>query len=586
MDNERYKIINQINCKLYNKETPVIIDNFTTLEDLYTDKEVFSITIRNIGKKIIQYIAFNTEFYDDLGNVKDNKQYVFENLELKTNGEKNFICDFDSLKVDKKDMPKIIICKIRFETSEKIEKNLILEDLIDIDSLENLGNLKEQYKREIREINNSINITTKYHDYEKYWHCVCGNYYFNDMNNCPSCKIKKEDLEKITNKNYLEEKLKEYEQKQAEIREKTIQTVKKAGNKTIKITIIIIIAIIIGIIAFLIGKDIIIKDKLNKSDISSAIRIDNDVLNNYKDYIQKLIEKYENNNNIDEELKLINNINEYNLKGEYANKLIDVQYKYILKEYENKEYSNAYKYLDNVLNSDKYENDSNFLKIANEIKYYKALELIDNEDYENAKLLLENLEYEDSKNKLDIANYYIGKKYLNNKQYKEAKEIFEKINTPYLDSDELLKESKYNYVIEQFEKYKTNNSYEISTLKNILNEFNNVSNYKESNNYISEIEDALKWHGTWHNIAFGENYYYYYDIKFNYFTGTLTSQGLNSKKIETKYKKENDKFVDDFSVDVGTSNIYTSKDVLYLKGDNLIHRFTIGGSTDELKYKR
>lgn len=563
MDNERYKIINQINCKLYNKETPVIIDNFTTLEDLYTDKEVFSITIRNIGKKIIQYIAFNTEFYDDLGNVKDNKQYVFENLELKTNGEKTFICDFDSLKVDKKDMPKIIICKIRFETSEKIEKNLILEDLIDIDSLENLGNLKEQYKREIREINNSINITTKYHDYEKYWHCVCGNYYFNDMNNCPSCKIKKEDLEKITNKNYLEEKLKEYEQKQAEIREKTIQTAKKAGNKTIKITIIIIIAIIIGIIAFMIGKDIIIKDKLNKSDIGSAIRIDNNVFNNYKDYIQKLIEKYENNKNIDEEIRLLNSINEYDLKGEYADKFIEIQYKYIIREYENKNYSNSYIYLNNILNNDKYKDDADLLKKSTEIKYYKALDFIDNEDYENAKQLLENIEYEDSKNKLDIAIYNIALKKYNNKLYSEGKELLKSMSAEYENSLEILKDCTYNIAISNYENYKNGKSVSEDKLKSILSDFKEVKEFKDTNNYISEIEEALKWEGKWYCQKDGLRYKSKYDISIDYYNKTLTDNNhkyyftIENDRMEIYYSMYNGNYSGHYNYAILSGDTFT-----------------------------
>ena len=579
MENERYKVINKIDYYLFNKEIPLIVTELNTSEDVYIGKEVLNVTVRNIGARIVKSIKFTFAFFDNLGNLKDKVEYNIENLELRTNMENSFTCNVDSVKIDKKDFPKVIINEMKFEKAEIDNNSYCLDIIKEIDLVQQLGNLKEQYKREVNDINTEVNVKAKYNNFEDYWNCVCGNYYFNDIDSCPKCKISKQKLEEITNEEYLKKKLDEYEKRQAEIREKTINEAKKVGNKTAKIAIIIAIAIVIGVIAFFVGKDIMVKNMLKESNVSGAVRLNNNVLSSYKDYLNKLIDDYDTANKIDEELKLLENISEYSTDSTYSKKFIEVQYKYVLKEYESKNYENAYKYLDNVLKSDKYKKDEDLSKKAVEIKYNKALKYIDKEKYEEAKQLLENMEYEDSKSRLDICNYHLASIKLKNKNYKEAKEQFESMNAPYENSEELLKDAKYNYAIQRYEKYKKDNSYEISTLESIKDEFVGISGYKDAKKYLDDLTEALKWHGVWHNTAFGEEYYYHYDIKFNYFTSTLTSSGISGKKVDTKYEKSGDKYVWSMSV-VGNA---TMGETLSKQGDILIRD---SGSSTKLKYRR
>ena len=138
------------------------------------------------------------------------------------------------------------------------------------------------------------------------------------------------------------------------------------------------------------------------------------------------------------------------------------------------------------------------------------------------------------------------------------------MSAPYEDSDELLKEAKYNYAIERYERYKTNDSYSLSELEDIKNEFSNVSNYKDSNNYISEINEALKWHGTWHNILYSEESHYS-DVKFNYFTSKLT---LPNNIIYTGKGNNEITFIKD-----GNKYVYHGTfgdEILYKDGEQLV----------------
>lgn len=576
MTDDRYKIIKQVE-DVFISNIPLIVNKIVICKDLYTDKKIIKISIKNIGTKKINNAKLFIQFINNNGKEKERIDFVFNDIDLKNNQEEILEVNIEFKEINNNDMFKVVIYEIEIE-SQKESQEIVLNRVKREQSIFLQEKLGEQYKREISLISNKfINIKNQYEKFDKIWHCVCGNYSFEDINVCPECNLKREELEKITDKKYLENKLEEYEKKQAEIRDKTIKEAKRVGNKTLKIAIIVIVAVIIGIVAFLIGKDVFVKKMLKENNIEQAIRINNNVLNDYKDYIYNLIGEYDKNNDVDNEILLLSNINEYALDNEYADKYIEVQYKYIIKEYENENYENCYIYLEKVLENDKYKNDSELLEKATVIKYHKALSYIEQEEYEKAKEILINIEYSDSKSKLDITNYNIAKKKLNNKQYKEAKELFEQMNEPYEDSNELLKDAKYNYALERYEKYKTSNSYETSTLEQLRDEFSSIGEYKETIKYLSEISDALKWHGVWHNVAFGENYYYYYDIKFNYFTKTLTSHGLTGS-VDEKYEKDGDRFV---------SNSYISTSILYKQGEILVSTSQInGGSNTELKYKR
>lgn len=515
MSEDRYKVLRKITDTYFN-DIPVIVNDIVICTDLYTDKKIVKVSIKNIGDKTVRNFKMNLNFIDKEGKLKEKCVFLFNAVELKSNCMSELEVNLEFKEIDIEDDIKVIVNECDIEGLPKYQDEIELYKHKET-SLNDLGEIGEQYKREVSSFVSSFYVENKFENFGSVWHCACGNYCFEDIDVCPVCNSLKSDFERINSEQYLKEKLQEYK-KNREKKQKEIQdNAAKIGKNAVKIVILCIISIIIGRIVFLIGRDLIVKNAIKDNDIGKAIRLNDNALDKYDSYIEKLLLKYESDNDIDGEKELIDALLEYVLDDRYSEKKLDIQYKLFFEELNNENYDNAFMYLEQLIHSEKYKSNANLLEKAKEVYYFKALEYIDSQKYEEAKNLLEKTDYADSETKMDIVYYYMAKKYFDNKQYKDAIELFEEIDTPYEDSSDLLMESRYNYLIERFEKYKTSDNYNLETLETIGNEFNEMSDYKESKNYYLEIEEALKWHGTWHNDVFGKNYYY--DITFNYFTG-------------------------------------------------------------------
>ncbi len=574
MEKERYEVIRKSNEEMYHKELPIIVKELNTAKDVYTGKEVIDITIRNIGNKTIKAVDFYIEFFDNLNTLKDKKQYTFENLELTINTETNFICDVNSTKVNMKDIPKIKIYEIRFADNEKITQEYVLEDLKNTDEVDKLGELANQYKREVKEIKSGINVKAYYHDFGDYWHCVCGNYYFKDVNTCPDCNIEKNKLVQITDKKYLTKRLEEYEKKQEEIKEKTIQGAKKVGNKTLKIAIIIVIAVIIGVIAFFIGKDMSVKSKIKANEFDSAAKLTENLYEKYAKYIYQLADQYANKGDLIKEYNILKATSDYvtqykgkdTLDEQFNDRYIDVMYQYFVKQYENKDYEECYSLLEILQNNEKYKDDETLLRASNEVKYNTSLKLIETQEYEQAINLLETIDesYEGRNEQIKEAKYLRGGYLFEGKNYTEANQYFEKM-LEYKDAKEKYKEGMYYLAKEKFEKYKENKTASYDKLNSILSDFKKAEDFSDTKKYISEITEALKWEGTWHN----QNKYLTaskYDIKIDYFNKRITYLSheyyfeMKNGRMEMYYSIISGEYSGHYNYAVLRNNIITIKD--------------------------
>lgn len=604
MAEDRYKILKQID-DVWANSVPIIVPQITILEDLYTGKKIVRVTIRNIGPKIIQFVKLSLAFLDNQENIKSEIECEYNNLDLKINQESTSEINLDFASFDLKNQIQITLHQMNFEKEEKLNSTTILKKMIK-NPLSNLDELDEQYKREIHKITSpKTTVNNKYEKSNGFWQCSCGNYYFDTIDICPNCKIEKLDFEKIGTKEYLENELNLYRKKQQEIKEETIKKAKTVGNHTLKIAIITGVAIILGIILVLVGKNAITKKLIKENKIDIALKLDSNLFSHYKDYMNDLANQYHTQNNYEQEAKLLKNVCEYALEEEYFSKLLEAQYQYILQQYDKQDYEKAYLYLEEVLTNAQYQTNEDLRNKATIIKYHVGLKEFEKGQYENAKNLLENLNYEDSEQKLDIAKYHLAKLKCENKEYKQAKELIESMKNPYEDSQNILQEANYGYAIwlidqekyedayrllvamkeykesqqhiytiatTQYNEFKNTNNDSLFYLNKIKDKFTMIAGYADASNFIAEIEEALKWHGTWHNAAFSSNVYYKYDIKCNYFKNTITVPGL-TKKVDIKLQKVGDKFVST-----------TGDTQFFRQGEYLIYQSDV--TTSGLKYIR
>ncbi len=241
MLNDRYKLLKTIN-DVFKNDVPIIITEIIIKEDSYTDKRIIETKIKNIGLQTINEVKLILEFIDYKENSKEKIPFIYENINLKNNCEISLEVNIEFKNIDLSNKIKVTISKIEFENTQKIEKEIELKQYNDSNLISDWREIGEQYKRELYSINNKqFDVKNKYEEFETIWHCACGNYCFDDIKICPECNISKEILHKITNEDYLKNKLKEYKEKQKEIEENTIKESKKIRKKILIITIIVII---------------------------------------------------------------------------------------------------------------------------------------------------------------------------------------------------------------------------------------------------------------------------------------------------------------------------------------------------------
>ena len=562
MSNDRYKILRKISDVFIN-DIPIIVNEIILSEDLYTNKKLIKTKIKNIGLNTVSEVKLLLEFLDNKGKVKEKIQFIYENIELRNNYETELEINIEFKNIDLNNDVKVIVSEMEIENAETTNKETVLEKHNEIDILSNWGDIGEQYKREVYSIaNKQVNIKNKYEKLNKIWHCTCGNYCFENIDICPNCNIKKDELEKIANEDYLKVKLEEYKKKQAEIKEKTIKEAKKIGNKTLKIVIIIAIAVILGILVFFIRKDIMIKNMIKNKDFDSAVKLSPNLYEKYSKYIYRLADEYANENNIIEEYSILNatenyakqyNIGKDILDDSFKNRYIDVSYKYFVKQYENKNYKECYSLLEFLQNSEKYKDDEILLKASDEIKYNVSIDLMKSQEYEGALNLLNSINenYEGRKEQITEAKYLRGVYLFEGKNYSEANKYFKEM-LDYKEAKNKYREGIYYLTKEKFEKYKEEEKTNTSDLKAILADFEKAENFNDAANYISEINDALKWHGDWKC----QNNKYMEDVKIDYFNKKI-------RYLERSYT---------FTIDGNRLNMYfynTERDYAVLNNDIL-----------------
>ena len=122
-----------------------------------------------------------------------------------------------------------------------------------------------------------------------------------------------------------------------------------------------------------------------------------------------------------------------------------------------------------------------------EYKYLGAISLINNGNYTQALELLSsfNANYKDCEDLKKECNYCIAKQKLENKQYDDAKQLFNALynNYNYKDSFDMVYECDYQYAIELYEQGKNDEAIKVF-------EKLNDDEYKDSADYIQKCKDS------------------------------------------------------------------------------------------------
>lgn len=296
---KRFEILNHNQNIYVSNNCPLIMKAHAITKDTVSDKLLAQCKFENLENNNIIAFYIKVLCYS-VDGVELASTDNFSYLDLNITQYKEF-GDKVPVPIKDKDTRKTIIIPEKIVFSDKSvwineSKNKFIELPKDLISIESLGELSSQYKRNLKD---HINIeklsshTTLLYQGEVYAICGCGKTVLNYESTCPNCGVNFKVLEELNNKEVLIKDLDQYnlEQEKSQEYEKKLKLENKIKRKK-KYTIIMAVVgslIILALIsASLIKPFIIYKSALNdinnkEFDIAEKKL---DTLGDYKDSIE------------------------------------------------------------------------------------------------------------------------------------------------------------------------------------------------------------------------------------------------------------------------------------------------------------
>ncbi|MBQ8247525.1 MAG: hypothetical protein IJZ42_10365 [Lachnospiraceae bacterium] len=192
---ERYKKLFNLQSDLYHEGSGVIIEAGALLLDTKTDSTVAQLKFKNITSKRIKGIQISLNCFDIGGKeLQGIDEFQYLDLDILPNqefGSKTPI----NLPVANTRSFSIKDCTIYYEDTTQCKLGSVWESLKKATVKSGSVELKKQYKIEFGE-----NAQYKYDKYQDLWYCVCGSVNREENATCICCRVKRERIELLDDK--------------------------------------------------------------------------------------------------------------------------------------------------------------------------------------------------------------------------------------------------------------------------------------------------------------------------------------------------------------------------------------------------
>jgi hypothetical protein len=230
---ERYVIRTKEVDARYISGCPLLLSAYAVLIDNFDKSTIGQIKFQNIGNKQIVAISIDIACFDLSGaEVEGISNYWYTDLTAKKN---DYFGNQIPLHLPNPVTYQIsVIVRQIFFFDKSVWNNIKNEpfscQFIKQFDLTPMGILVDQYCRELNILDKSKHIYYIYSIQQDYWLCTCGTANLPDDKICRICNRKLEDLQCITNSQYLQSKKQEYEIGQAK-KEAVLRAEKEAAEK-------------------------------------------------------------------------------------------------------------------------------------------------------------------------------------------------------------------------------------------------------------------------------------------------------------------------------------------------------------------
>lgn len=417
---ERYTRILDLYKRLIQNNCHIIFDKGALLKDNRNDKNILQLQFLNIGNKQVKavYVAIEClSIEDELLETVD-----FEYLDLAVKYGDVFGSNIPVV-LNNSSCRKFNfgIRKILYEDSSVMLDGK-MEELPVYDDLNDLGNLKDQFVREVKAIDYRIKPLIKPTESQWCWYCTCGSVNYCENKKCGKCKVNKEKLFSILGSEYLSEQNKMFLDNEENKRKIEAENIIKRKRKIKRVVITISSILMICVTIFLLSIYYVIPTIKRKQ-----------ILNTMKQGYYS--EGYKEFNNFRSTPLTFNDIKlAYDLGNECM---------------KNEEYETAKKLFS--FTREYKDGDELYRNVA----YLYGMECNDNKEYEKAINALEDSDgYNDAQEQLKQITYLYGLQCHYDKNYEKAIDYFKKakkLGNTYADMR--IKNAKYAYVIENMDRW-------------------------------------------------------------------------------------------------------------------------------------
>lgn len=229
------------------------ITNITCTVGADGDASRALISFDNLGYGVVTAVKFNAKGYNSFGDVvqiggKEKFFLIIQDISIEKNSTaKDLKAKLPNGDIRRLELEECQICYADGSVTSYAGEN---DREFDVSAFEEYGTDKESVEA-IRDI---ISSDAKYipQDFEIGWLCSCGRWNTTDHSDCSKCGVKKQEIFKITDSDFITDLIdkhrKNEEDRQEKARQEAKEKEKAARSKNIKIGIGVIVGIVLAII--------------------------------------------------------------------------------------------------------------------------------------------------------------------------------------------------------------------------------------------------------------------------------------------------------------------------------------------------
>jgi len=231
----QYQKLAEFPTVLWEKDSPVAVEQIVLHRDTYRGTNVVQIIFRNVCNTNIYGLSIAITMKDFAGRPVLKKDIVYNYHGIEVGINKTFGAnDYINVEQEAKTF-QIRVTRAEFSDGAGFRGNSLLKPMPDPLPLESMGEFAEPFAEKLKFLHPRMKIACALESKPTFWRCCCGRFYPHSVETCPACKMSKIALED-TLKAVKQEK---YEREQAAIlaerlRKKKEEMARKAEEERIR----------------------------------------------------------------------------------------------------------------------------------------------------------------------------------------------------------------------------------------------------------------------------------------------------------------------------------------------------------------